>query len=74
MLALMIFKQQGHPSMSQKPVVIFNRKDAQGASFWGPLIEMLEIWCYDGEFTVVEELDELIPTIQKMMVASASGL
>jgi len=74
MLALMIFKQQGHPSMTHKPVVIFNRKDAQGASFWGPLIEMLQTWCYDGEFTVVEELDELIPTIQKMMVASASGL
>jgi uncharacterized protein (TIGR00730 family) len=66
MLALMIFKHQGHPSMTGKPVVIFNRKDADGKHFWTPLIEMLGTWCYDGEFVVVDELDELIPTIQKM--------
>ncbi len=65
MIALMIFKQQGHPSMVGKPVIIFNRKDANGRSFWQPLIEMLETWCYDGEFEVVEKLDDLIPTVRK---------
>ena len=74
MLALMIFKQQGHPSMIGKPVIIFNRKDAQGQSFWTPLIEMLSIWCYDGEFMVVEELSELIPTVQKLVVTPRNAV
>jgi predicted Rossmann-fold nucleotide-binding protein len=74
MLALMIFKHQGHPSMTGKPVIIFNRKDATGRSFWTPLIEMLGIWCYDGEFCVVDELDELIPTVQKLVVARKAAL
>ncbi len=68
MLALMIFKHQGHPSMTGKPVVIFNRKDAQGDHFWTPLIELLGTWCYDGEFVVVEELDDLIPALKKVLV------
>ena len=69
MIALMIFKQQGHPSMAGKPVVIFNRKDAAGKSFWVPLIELLGTWCYDAEFVVVNELNELIPTVQKLVLA-----
>ncbi len=68
MLALMIFKQHGHPSMKDKPVIIFNRQDANGRLFWTPLIEMLGNWCYDGEFVVVNELSELIPTVQKLVV------
>lgn len=68
MLALMIFMQQNHPSMTGKPVVIFNRKDAEGRNFWDPLVEMLGTWCYDGEFTVVEELHELIPAVHQRMV------
>jgi uncharacterized protein (TIGR00730 family) len=70
MLALMIFKQHGHPSMIGKPVIIFNRKDARGQSFWTPLIEMLATWCYEGEFIVVDELHELIPTVQNFIVSS----
>ena len=70
MLALMIFKQQNHPSMIGKPVIIFNRKDARGQSFWTPLIEMLATWCYDGEFCVVDELHELIPTVQNLIAPS----
>ncbi len=67
MIALMIFKHQKHASMTGKPVVIFNRKDASGRSFWTPLIEMLGTWCYDGEFVVVEELNELIPTVKRLI-------
>ena len=67
MLALMIYKHQGHPSMKGKPVVIFNRRDAAGVCFWEPLIEMLATWCYDGEFIVVEELGEIIPTAKNLM-------
>ena len=74
MLALMIFKHQRHPSMENKPVIIFNRKDAQGESFWSPLIEMLTTWCYDGEFTVVDELHELIPAIQSIITSPKTSL
>jgi uncharacterized protein (TIGR00730 family) len=71
MIALMIFKHQGHPAMLGKPVVIFNRVDENGVSFWTPLIEMLEIWCYDGEFVVVNELEQLIPTVKNLLVPAA---
>ena len=73
MLALMIFKNQGHPSMAGKPVVIFNRKDAAGQSFWTPLIALLGNWCYDGEFVVVEELNDLIPTVQGLMAPTKAA-
>jgi len=74
MLALMIFKHQGHPSMVGKPVIVFNRKNAEGESFWTPLIEMLETWCYDGEFVVVDALEELVPLIQKIIVPPKSAV
>ena len=67
MLALMIFKFQGHPSMVGKPVVIFNRVDANGMAFWTPLIEMLGTWCYDGEFVVVDKLEHLVPTVKELI-------
>ncbi len=69
MLALMIFKHQGNSTMKGKPVVVFNRKDANGTRFWDPLIGMLKPWCYDSEFVVVEELEDLIPTARKLMPA-----
>jgi len=69
MIALMIFKQSGNPNMKGKPVLVFNRKDANGKSFWAPLISMLSTWCYDGEFVVVDTLEELIPTVQKLLPA-----
>ncbi len=72
MLALMIFKHQKHPSMVGKPVVIFNRRDAAGQSFWTPLIELLETWCYDGEFVVVEELSELVPTLKSLIASKVA--
>ena len=73
MLALMIFKNQGHPSMAGKPVVIFNRLDAKGVRFWNPLIQMLSTWCYDGEFVVVDELRDIVPTIKNLCAAHAAA-
>jgi hypothetical protein len=72
MIALMIFKHQGHPSMLGKPVVIFNRVDENGVAFWTPLIQMLSTWCYDGEFVVVDALDQLIPTVKSLMQPTAA--
>ncbi len=73
MLALMILKHQNHPLMVGKSVIIFNRKDADGQFFWKPLIEMLSHWCHDGEFIVVEELDEIIPTLQYLNPMTAQN-
>lgn len=66
MLALMIFKQQDVKGMADKPVIVFNRTDTEGRQFWAPLIKLLGEWCYDGEFVVVDELSEIIPTVRKM--------
>jgi uncharacterized protein (TIGR00730 family) len=67
MLALMIFKQQRNPAVEGKPVIVFDRKDTNGVGFWGPLINMLSPWDCDGAFTVVEELDQIIPTASPIM-------
>lgn len=73
MLALMIFKQKAHSRMEGKPVVVFNRKDAEGRSFWAPLIEMLKPWCHEDEFVVVEDLADLIPTVKKLVPAKKAA-
>ena len=67
MLALMILKHQQHPLMAGKPIVIFNRKDDAGQFFWEPLIQMLSSWGENGEFIVVEDLLEIIPTLGGLM-------
>jgi predicted Rossmann-fold nucleotide-binding protein len=63
LLALMIFRQQGNPLMDGKPVVIFNRRNAAGIGFWDPLIDLLDGLCRPGDFVVVNELKEIVPTI-----------
>ncbi len=63
LLALMIFKHQGSPLMEGKPVVIFNRKNADGMAFWDPVIEMLGKMSKPEDFVVVEELGEILPAI-----------
>lgn len=67
MLALMIFKHSRKKDMIDKPVVVFNRLDTSGKRFWTPLIGLLGEWCSDGEFVVVDELDEIIPTIKTLL-------
>jgi predicted Rossmann-fold nucleotide-binding protein len=67
MLALMIFKHQKNPLMANKPVIVFNREDANGVRFWDPLVRMLGPWCSAGEFVVVDTLEEIVPTAQKLM-------
>ena len=66
MIALMIFKHQQHAS-ARKPVVLYNRRDEHGTGFWDPLISLLETWCHNGEFTVVEPFDRLLPTVESLM-------
>jgi len=74
MLALMIFKHQNNPAAVDKPVVVYNRTDSNGCGFWTPLIKLLDTWCYDGEFTVVNEFDRLIPTVENLLETSRSAM
>lgn len=67
MLALMIFKHQRHPAAVHKPVVVYNRRDAAGRHFWNPLIAMLAAWCRDGDFSVVDHLDHLLPEVERQL-------
>lgn len=67
MLALMIFRHQSKKSMAGKPVVIYDRMDKAGVRFWTPLIDLLDEWCGEGDFTVVGELDEIVPTVRKLI-------
>ncbi len=72
MLALMIFKDQQHPSMVGKPVFIYNRAIESGG-FWDPLIELLNAARRPTEFTPVENLDDLVPTILQQLTAAKAS-
>ncbi|MGA0846159.1 MAG: LOG family protein [Luteolibacter sp.] len=72
MIALMIFKHQGHPS-GAKPVVVYNRRDDSGIGFWDPLIALLRNWCDEQEFTVVEEFEQILPTVERLMETRAQS-
>lgn len=68
MLALLIFKQTGSDFMQGKPVIIFNRKDERtGDRFWDKLIHLLEPWCDQDLFVVVDELDKIIPAVDRLI-------
>jgi uncharacterized protein (TIGR00730 family) len=67
MLALLIFKQTGSDFMKGKPVIVFNRLDkTHNVRFWDKLITLLAPWGQDDLFVVVDELEELIPTVQRL--------
>jgi len=67
LLALMIYKHQKHPSMTGKPVVIFNREDRHGVRFWDPLIDLLSDIAQPGDFVVATALEELLQAITPAM-------
>lgn len=64
LLALIIFKHQKNSLMEGKPVVIFNRLNESGLSFWDPLIALLRGRCQPGDFVVANRLEEILPAIQ----------
>ncbi len=72
MLALLIFKQSGHPLLSGKPIVLFNRQ-VEGQGFWDRLIDLLQPWHSESLFEVVEELDAVLPTVDALLRAESSG-
>ncbi len=68
MLALLIFKHQRIEGMEKKPIVIYNRRDEKtGLRFWDPMIKLLRPWSREGDFAVVNELDEILPALAERM-------
>lgn len=74
LLALMIFKHQANPVMEGKPVVIFNRRNVAGIGFWDPLIDLLDGLCKPGEFLVVNELEEIVPTVLRHLPEKSESI
>jgi len=64
LLALLIFKRQANALMEGKPVVLFNRLDANDRRFWDPLIALLTEMGAAECFTVVNELEQVIPALR----------
>jgi hypothetical protein len=53
--------------MKNKPIVVFDRIDKSGNRFWTPLIKLMEENNYSSFFTVVDELDQIIPTVHRLI-------
>ncbi|MEP4078527.1 LOG family protein [Haloferula sp.] len=70
LLALLIFKHQGHPVMKDKPVVVFNRRDPDGNGFWDPLIELIEGLCEGDDFEVATTLDDILPAVTQHLTTA----
>ena len=64
-LALLILHYQKDPLMDGKPIVLFNRLDESGVRFWDPFISLLESLGVDELVTSVNELDQILPAIEK---------
>ncbi len=71
LLALMIFKHRRSPLMEGKPVVLFNRQNQAGQKFWDPLIALLTSMSQPGDFTVANNLADLLPALQPGMRKAA---
>ena len=66
-LALLLLLEMGDSLMKGKPIVVYDRIDRSGKNFWGPLINLLKEKGYSDYFTVVKELNMIIPTVSRLM-------
>ena len=73
LLALMIFKHRKHALMEGKPVVIFNRLNDAGVRFWDPLIPLLNSLCQPGDFTLANDLADIVPLVKAGMRQGPPG-
>ena len=71
LLALLIFKRSGSSLMRGKPILIYNRIDANTEiPFWGKLIIFLQGLCDLEYYTVVDEFEEIIPSLKEAFESS----
>ena len=67
MMALMVLKDQQHPSVVGKPIIVINRKDEDtGLKFWSPFIRMLNSYGAYDYYSVVDTIEQVIPKIEKL--------
>lgn len=70
LLALLIFKKLGSPSMKGKPVIIFNRPvEGREIGFWDKLVVMLEPFTDADFFEVVDSFDEMMATVDRSVAS-----
>ncbi len=78
MLALLIFKQLDHPLMLNKPIVIYNKQlepnSDQPSGFWDKLTPLLADYTQEGDFFVVDEFSQLVPSIEHMIKQNHTAL
>jgi uncharacterized protein (TIGR00730 family) len=71
MLALLIFKKIHHPLMQNKPIIIYNKRTTQNpqdtSGFWDALLPMLTPYAEADTYIVVDNFEELMPTIQESL-------
>ena len=66
-LALLLLLEADDPIMKDKPIIVFNRIDKSGRKFWTSLIELMEKNQYSSYFSVIDELDQVIPTVHRLI-------
>ena len=71
LFALMIFKYQDSDLMKGKKVVIFNRPDENGHSFWDALLPLMESVCEPNDYDVAISLDEVMGLLKEHAGISA---
>lgn len=64
-LALLILRIQEDPLMKDKPIVLYNRVDEDGISFWEPLVGLLKDQGVDNLVTSVSDMKDILPAIEK---------
>jgi len=67
LLALLLRKQRGNPTMKDKPIIVFDRDMGNGESFWSPLFDLLEATGDSPGVEVARKREEILPLIEKAM-------
>jgi uncharacterized protein (TIGR00730 family) len=65
-LALIIMKQQHHPIMRHKSIVVVNQDFGEGKKFWSPLIRLLNAQGAYDMFHVVDHVDDVIDKLKEL--------
>lgn len=67
LMALLVLKEQRHPSMTEKPIIVVNRRDEDsGLKFWSPFIRLLNSYGVYDYYSVVDTVDDIFPRLEKL--------
>ncbi len=65
-LALIIMKEQHHPVMRHKDIIVINQDFGEGKKFWSPLIKLLNAHGAYDMFHVVDHVDDVIDKLKEL--------